>query len=79
MKETIIFRDEVPGDGLWIVKLIIAASFAETVKEARQLISRGFVMVNGQRVKPDMYFKQSEIPVVIECEGRESVKFALSS
>ena len=74
MKEITIYKEEIPSDGLWIARLIMAAGFAETSAEAKQLISRGRILVNKERIKSSACMRFSSEPVMLECMGMESVK-----
>jgi hypothetical protein len=50
MNEITVSSDEIPGGGIWVVKLLILAGFAAGKREARQLISRGLVYVDGMKI-----------------------------
>lgn len=73
MRKVTVYKDEIPGDGFWIVKLLIAAGFAETRKEARQLISRNLIKINEERVSSDTYLCLEEGEILLEYSGNESV------
>ncbi len=73
MRKVTVYKAEIPGDGFWIVKLIIAAGFTETCKEARQLISRNLIKLNGEVVKSDIYLSLEEGEILLEYLDNESV------
>ena len=50
MPTTVIDAAEVPSEGLWIVKALVACGLAASNGEARRLIKDGGLSVNGQKV-----------------------------
>ncbi|MDQ7822706.1 MAG: S4 domain-containing protein [Candidatus Eremiobacteraeota bacterium] len=73
MRTVHIFRDEAPGDSVWIVRLLVAAGMADSKREARQLISRGMVKVDGQKVTSSSLEVEIGKGVVVERYPDEGV------
>ena len=48
--EVTIPAQELDGDGLWIVKLIVSAGLAKSNGDARRLIQGNAVKINGEKV-----------------------------
>lgn len=74
MKEITIYKEEIPSDGIWVARLVMAAGFADTQAEAKQLISRGKILINKERIKSSACMRFTSEPVIIEYAGQEPVK-----
>ena len=61
--EVTLPASELDGDGLWIVKLIVAAGMSKSNGDARRLIQGNAVKVNGEKIR-DMNFavKAADLP-----------------
>lgn len=75
-----LLREEIPQDGLWIVRVIMAAGFADSRKEARQLISRGMIKLNGERAEiSGVIDALPPEPFVLEYLDREKVEIRIAA
>jgi len=54
MREMSILRSELLDQTMWVVRLLVQAGLVEGKREARQMISRGYIKINGEKaVSPD--------------------------
>jgi tyrosyl-tRNA synthetase len=44
---------DVPGDKIWIVKLLVASGIVPSNTEARRLIAQGAVNLSGERIRDE--------------------------
>lgn len=77
MREVTFYSSEVPTDGLWIAHILLAAGYADTHKEAKQLVGQGLIKLNGKRIASDSCIHLSEVPILLESVGKESVQIRL--
>ena len=78
MKEVTIYKEEIPSDGIWVARLVMSAGFADTPSEAKQLISRGRILIDKKRVQSDALMRIFSEPISVEYIGREIVKVVIS-
>ncbi len=77
MREIPILRSELLDQAMWIIRLLIQSGLAEGKREARQLISRGFIKINGGKVcSPDDEIRLFD-GLVLERLPEESVKIRI--
>lgn len=77
MRELLILRSELLDQAMWIVRLLIQAGLVEGKREARQLISRGYIRINGEKAcSPDAEIELFN-GLVLERFPEESVKISI--
>jgi len=77
MRELPILRSELLDQTVWIIRLLIQAGLVEGKREGRQLISRGYIRINGEKVcSPDAEIELFN-GLVLERHREESVKILI--
>ena len=79
MEEVFIEPEEIPYDGLMIDNLLTMAMLADRKHEARQMIARGFVKVDGVKIGADYRVFRDTESVVLESKGKSPVKLIIMS
>jgi tyrosyl-tRNA synthetase len=79
MTEVTVYKEEIPEGEIWVVKLLVLAGLASGKREARQLISRGFISVDGVKITTsecDIVFHDG---LVVSRGAMEAVRFTLGA
>jgi ribosomal protein S4 len=78
MEREVTLASEESAGHVWIIRLLMMTHLAESKREARQLIARGMIFVDGSKItSPDIEFPLHEGLVVKKGE-QEGVKLRLS-